>query len=77
MTSYRGMTAGLIESHPRPDTGERCSGAVTFDLVCTVELGDRPRWRVVGRHPLTLEPSLLCHTCGHHGFIREGRWVPA
>lgn len=77
MTRYRGVTAGLIESHPRPDNGERCSGAVTFELVQTAELDERPRWRVLGCHPLTLEPSLLCRTCGHHGWIRNGRWVPA
>ena len=76
-TTYRGVTAGLIESHPHPVTGERCSGAITFDLVETVGLEHRARWRVVSRDPLTLEPSLLCRTCGHHGHIRNGRWEPA
>lgn len=76
-TTLRGVTAGLIESHPRPDNGERCSGAITFDLVETIDLGSRPRWTVVSRDPLTLEPSLLCRACGHHGFIRNGQWVPA
>lgn len=32
---------------------------------------------VVTADPLTLTPSLLCDTCGLHGFIRDGRWVPA
>ncbi len=36
-----------------------------------------PSWIVEQRDPLTLSPSILCRTCGHHGFIREGRWVPA
>lgn len=76
-TTYRGVTAGLIESHPHPATGERCSGAITFDLVETVALEHRARWRVISRDPLTLEESLLCRTCGHHGFIRNGLWVPA
>lgn len=76
-TTYRGVTSGLIESHPHAATGERCSGAITFDLVQTVGLEHRARWRVVSRDPLTLEPSLLCRTCGHHGFIRGGRWIPA
>jgi hypothetical protein len=76
MTSYRGVTAGLIESHPRPDNGERCSGTVTFDLVQTVDLESRPRWGVISRDPLTLQPSIKCRACGHHGFIRDGRWVP-
>lgn len=37
----------------------------------------RPRWQVESWEPLTLSPSLLCRTCGLHGFIRAGRWVPA
>lgn len=34
-------------------------------------------WLLESREPLTLSPSLLCRVCGHHGFIREGKWVPA
>jgi hypothetical protein len=34
-------------------------------------------WTVVSESPLTLSPSLLCPRCGHHGFIRDGKWVPA
>jgi len=33
-------------------------------------------WTVESEQPLTLSPSLLCRTCGHHGFIRDGKWVP-
>jgi hypothetical protein len=35
---------------------------------------DVPIWTMTSKDPLTLSPSFLCH-CGHHGFIREGRWV--
>lgn len=35
------------------------------------------RWQLVTAEPLTINPSVLCGTCGLHGFIREGRWVPA
>lgn len=38
---------------------------------------DSPRWTVESTEPLTLSPSLLCRGCGNHGWIREGRWVPA
>lgn len=34
-------------------------------------------WRVESWDPLTISPSLLCLTCGDHGFIRAGRWVRA
>lgn len=36
-----------------------------------------PTWEVLKQDPLTLSPSLACRSCGHHGFIRDGRWVPA
>ncbi len=77
LTTYGGATAGLIESHPRPDGGGRCSGAVTFDVPETADLGPRARWTVHSLDPLHIEPSVLCRTCGHHGFIRGGEWVPA
>lgn len=34
-------------------------------------------WSLVSADPLHIEPSLLCRVCGHHGFIRDGLWVPA
>jgi hypothetical protein len=34
-------------------------------------------WTLESLEPLTIAPSLLCMTCGAHGFIRDGKWVPA
>lgn len=36
-------------------------------------------WEIHSEEPLTISPSLLCTvpSCKRHGFIREGRWVPA
>lgn len=34
-------------------------------------------WTVESLEPLTLSPSILRLECGCHGFIREGKWVPA
>jgi hypothetical protein len=69
---------GLILNHPLASspTG-RCEGALTFagpvqDLLAPND----ERWTVESLDPLTLSPSLLC-ACGFHGYIREGRWVPA
>ena len=61
------------------DTGNGCESAAFFDIPGAREvLGpDRPLWTVESWDPLTLSPSLLCKLCGDHGFIREGRWVPA
>lgn len=32
---------------------------------------------LVSREPLHLEPSLLWDCCGTHGFVRDGKWIPA
>lgn len=54
----------------RKDDGTMCWGQIA--------LGSIPNsWRVWSWDPLTLEPSIECpeHRC--HGWIREGKWVPA
>lgn len=57
---------------------ERCASAVLFDTPMVRErFPNKPLHRVVLADPLTLEPSLACRACGHHGFIRDGKWVPA
>lgn len=69
---------GLIQHHHRPDGAECPGGGVLFDLPGVKEaFPGRATWRVESWDPLTLSPSLLCTACGDHGFIREGRWVPA
>lgn len=32
---------------------------------------------MVSEDPLTLTPSIICHQCGLHGWIRDGRWEAA
>jgi hypothetical protein len=39
--------------------------------------GSASAWTLLSPRPLTVAPSLLCRACGRHGFIREGRWIPA
>lgn len=72
---------GLIEWHRTPD-GRECSGgfgaSVLFDLPGVREaFPNSPLWLVASFDPLTLTPSLLCRTCGHHGWITNGEWNPA
>lgn len=71
--------AGAIFVHPRADgTPGECYGSVRFALPEMAALGDAaPTWQVQSWDPLTLSPSILCRECGAHGFVREGRWVPA
>ena len=69
-----GPIIGYIETHPNTQTGEPCSGSVWTDREASGEGG--PLWTVVQADPLTLTPSIACRTCGNHGFVRDGRWVP-
>ena len=69
---------GITVYHKAPD-GSECASAVVFDgeVQRKLEPDGRHRWAVVQEDPLTLSPSLLCMRCGDHGFIRDGKWVPA
>ena len=73
---------GLVHTHPRPDGQGTCSSMLTFDGDVSRRIDpDKPRWTVESLEPLTLSPSIRCSPdkggCGIHGYIREGRWVPA
>lgn len=35
------------------------------------------KWQLVQADPLTVTPSIHCLRCGTHGFITDGKWVPA
>lgn len=73
---------GIIVGHVHDD-GEVCEGAVLFDTPENHRGSDagRPLWQVHSLDPLHIEPSILMSPdkggCGLHGFIRDGRWVPA
>lgn len=71
---------GVSISHPSKRTpGEGCSGMIHFDTPEVQRWHLAPtqhRWRVESWEPLTVSPSILC-ACGDHGFIRNGKWVPA
>lgn len=81
-----GEAYSLTEHHTDPrrqvDAGAdaNCCGDIRFDNDVGARVyGDQPgpRWKVEAPDPLTVSPSILCRTCGHHGFIRNGKWVPA
>jgi hypothetical protein len=64
-----GKTLGFEYRHP-------CRSGPAVHWLNTSEPLLRPCWDVVSESPLTLAPSLLCRACGHHGFIRDGKWIP-
>jgi hypothetical protein len=67
---------GYQEHHPRPDNGLPCGGFIWIDASSEAHV-DGPVWKVEQRDPLTLSPSVKCRSCGNHGFVRNGKWVPA
>lgn len=69
-----GKLRGVHYWHPRPDGSGTCEGWVS---VPDEDGWPEHSWKVESEQPLTLSPSLLCNACGHHGFIQQGRWVPA
>lgn len=75
----------IVVGHHHPD-GEICEGGVTLDTevnraLAALRQGGRPTWQVESWEPLTLSPSIFMNPdkggCGLHGFIRDGKWVPA
>jgi hypothetical protein len=52
-------------------------GGLVFAAVPVSDSGSGRDWKLEQREPLTISPSLLCVTCGHHGFITNGTWRPA
>lgn len=64
---------GLIVKHPRSD-GKEC----LTSLVWWAPPGwDTVKWKREVIEPLTISPSFICQCEEIHGWIREGKWVPA
>src|SRR6185437_3504546 len=69
---------GGVFWHRAPDKpGGWCCGSFHFEQPRhQFTPGPVETWQLISRDPLTLSPSFLCH-CGHHGWLRDGKWVPA
>lgn len=73
---------GAIIDHPSLKDGSMCSGGIQWagsewqDANPDKDVS-KGRWELHSLEPLHVEPSILCMTCGDHGFIREGKWVVA
>ena len=74
---YEGERAAINDWHLTKE-GNWCRGFVDFKGGTWARLfGPDRGWDLIQLEPLTLSPSLLCRTCGDHGYIRDGRWVRA
>ena len=66
-----GTRTGAIIEFGLEDTPGYCEGLVTWCGCC------EPAWTLVSLDPLHLDPSVACATHPeHHGWIRDGRWIP-
>lgn len=68
------VLGGVDYEHP---ASGRCSGTDAYIPCAPSGLVAQVHWKLESEEPLTLSPSLLCPVCQHHGFIRDGKWVPA
>jgi hypothetical protein len=67
-----GELAGVAYWHDCPK-GAHAGWIAVEGEHCPAGMG----WQLATAEPITLLPSVLCRACGHHGFIRDGRWVTA
>lgn len=76
--AYEGEIAGCHIQHKRKD-GTLCDGFVPWKGRAWDRrfAGKITAWDLVSEYPLTLSPSVLCRSCGDHGFVRNGKWVKA
>jgi hypothetical protein len=72
---FEGEIIGLTEGH-KDQQDNPCFGFVSFKGARWAD-GNEGKWTIVQAKPLTLSPSILCTTCGRHGYIRDGKWVEA
>lgn len=53
------------------------SASVALGHIVFRQDGHANGWDLVSEEPLTVGGSLLCGSCGRHGFVTAGTWVPA
>ena len=70
-----GEPVGVLLTHPCPKRG----GEVVQDFIPIDYPGNASpnHWQLGVRDPITLSPSVAYTCCGTHGFLTNGRWVPA
>jgi len=71
-----GTPIGVGVLHATP-TGEFCGASALWDVSMYAPEHRPPCWTLNSLEPVDVSPSLLCLRCGDHGFVKQGRWVPA
>lgn len=69
-----GVPVGVLLTHACAARG----GQVVQDFIpINAAVSAREPWVLVSSDPITLQPSVHYTCCGVHGFVTDGRWVPA
>ena len=68
-------TSFVEEHRDLRDPSRSCAGSGGIEGGPIAEPGRS--WKLKSREPLTLTPSIQCTVCGNHGFVTDGKWVPA
>lgn len=76
---YKDDKCTAIDDYHLNKDGKECAGFIAFKDGAWAKEFDNTitTWDVISLDPLTLSPSILCRACGDHGFITNGKWVPA
>lgn len=78
-TEFQGVRCGGVIRHldSKAESG-LCAGSFWTDDRYNKACGTKHAiWMLTGAADApTLSPSFMCH-CGDHGWVRDGKWVPA
>lgn len=70
-----GTPVGVLLLHP---CTKRSAEQFSPDFIPVKPYPDLPEsWTLESRDPITISPSVNFTCCGCHGFIQQGKWVPA
>jgi hypothetical protein len=70
-----GVPVGVLLTHPCPmRNGERIEDFIPVDYPGGATFNT---WQLFSRDPISLGPSVNYQCCGLHGFVTDGKWVPA
>lgn len=73
--------SGCVYTHPHSETGEPCRGTLWLSNTGGETPYGVPEFELVADKPLhirgILKPSVQCKLCSEHGYILDGKWMPA
>lgn len=77
----RAVAVGPYRIYFHPDGtvrfGHRCDRGERGVIICDPALQIGRGHTVISDDPVTIVASILCPDCGTHGWVTDGRWVPA